>query len=39
MTEDAATTPDADDLEAEVAAVSDGAYALIGSDFKDIDAA
>ncbi len=39
MTEDATTTPAADDLEAEVVAVSDGAYALIVADFNDIDAA
>jgi uncharacterized membrane protein len=39
MTEDATTTPAADDLEAEVVAVSDGAYTLIVADFNDVDAA
>jgi uncharacterized membrane protein len=39
MTEDATTTPAADDLEADVVAVSDGAYALIVADFNDVDAA
>ena len=39
MSEDATTTPAADDLEAEVVAVSDGAYALIVADFNDTDAA
>ena len=38
MTEDATTAP-ADDIEAEVVAVSDGAYALIVADFNDTDAA
>jgi uncharacterized membrane protein len=38
MTEDT-TTPAADDLEADVVAVSDGAYALIVADFNDTDAA
>jgi uncharacterized membrane protein len=39
MTEDATTTPAADEIEAEVVAVSDGAYALIVADFNDTDAA
>jgi uncharacterized membrane protein len=39
MTEDATTTPASDDLEADVVAVSDGAYALIVADFNDTDAA
>ena len=39
MTEDATTTPAADEIEADVVAVSDGAYALIVADFNDTDAA
>jgi uncharacterized membrane protein len=39
MTEDPTTTPAADELDAEVVAVSDGAYALIVADFNDTDAA
>jgi uncharacterized membrane protein len=39
MTEDATTTPAADEIEAQVVAVSDGAYALIVADFNDTDAA
>jgi uncharacterized membrane protein len=39
MTEEPTTTPAADELDAEVVAVSDGAYALIVADFNDTDAA
>ena len=39
MTEDATAAPAADDVNAEVVAVSDGAYALIVADFDDTEAA
>ena len=39
MTEDATAAPAADDVNAEVVAVSDGAYALIVADFDDTEVA